>query len=147
MKLHFSMRKLMSALAAFYLLSFVLPIIAIRATAQDAKPNFVGTWQMTMAGRRGGRRGGGFGGYGGGEQSLTIAQNGDAFKVTHHTRRGDDTYDATVSGNSISWTEERQGRGGNTMKIDFKATLDGDSMTGTMGAGQFTRQFTAKRSN
>jgi hypothetical protein len=40
-----------------------------------------------------------------------------------------------------------EGRGGNTMKIEYKATLNGDTMKGTMGGGQFSREFTAKRSN
>ena len=33
------------------------------------------------------------------------------------------------------------------MKIEYKATLNGDTMKGTMGGGQFSREFTAKRSN
>jgi hypothetical protein len=155
MKQHFVL-----GLLGLCLFVFVLPMVTIRAAAQDAKPNFAGTWLMTMAsggargrGGSGGGNGGGGGNNGGGEnrrggggQSLTVAQNGDAFKVTHHTPRGDNTYDATVSANSISWTEDREGRG-NAMKIDFKATVDGETMTGTMGAGQLTREFTAKRSN
>jgi hypothetical protein len=68
-------------------------------------------------------------------------------KVDHKTPREEQTYDATVSGSTISWTEERQGRNGDSIKIAYKATLDGDSLTGTMGAGQFSRDFTAKRSN
>ena len=67
--------------------------------------------------------------------------------MTHTTPRGDMTYDATVSGNTISWTEMRQGRDGNTMSIEYKATVDGDTMSGTMGGGQFNRSFTAKRSS
>jgi len=31
------------------------------------------------------------------------------------------------------------------MKIEFKATLDGDTLKGTMGGGQFTREFTAAK--
>jgi hypothetical protein len=33
------------------------------------------------------------------------------------------------------------------MKIEYKATLSGDTMKGTMGGAQFSRDFTAKRSN
>ena len=130
--------------ARFCIFTVLLLVTAIQSTPQSA--NFAGTWEMTRAG--GGQDGGGENrGGGGGEQSLTITQDGDKFKVSHKTRRGENTYDATVSGNGISWTEERQGRGGNTMKIEYKATLDGDTMTGTMGGGQFSRDFTAKRSN
>jgi hypothetical protein len=92
---------------------------------------------------RGGNRGGG----GGGAQSLTITKDGDNFNVTHKTPRGENTADATVSGNTITWTEQRQGRDGDTMKIGFKATLDGDTLNGTMSGGEFSREFTAKRSS
>lgn len=102
---------------------------------------FAGTWDMTMAAMQGG---GGNGG--GGAQSLVITQDGDKYKVTHKTQRGDVTSDATVDGSSISWTEQREGRNGNTMQMQFKATVDGDSMKGTMGGGRFSRDFTAKRS-
>lgn len=121
----------------------LLSLAAIPANAQNA-PNFVGTWDMTMAAPEGG---GGNRGGGGGAQSLVIAQDGDKYKVTHKTPRGDVTSDATVDGNAISWTEERQGREGNTMQIQFKATVDGDSMKGTMSGGRFSRDFTAKRAS
>jgi len=78
---------------------------------------------------------------------LTITQDGDKIKVSHKTRRGENAYDATVSGNTISWTEQRQGRGGNMMKIEYQAMLDGDTMKAPMGGGEMSREFTAKRSN
>jgi hypothetical protein len=138
------MNKLRLGFAVFYLVALLLSLTAFQAAAQDA--NFVGTWDMTVTG--GGQSGGQGGGAhrgGGGPQSLAIAKDGDKFKVTHKTQRGDNTSDATVSGNTISWTEQRQGRDGNTMQIEFKATLDGDTLKGTMGGGQFTREFTAAR--
>jgi hypothetical protein len=155
------MKKLRLGFAVFYLVALLLSLTAFQAAAQDA--NFVGNWDMTVTGGgRGGGQGGGqsdgqSGGQGdgqaggghrggrGGVQSITIVKDGDKFKVTHKTPRGDNTSDATVSGNTISWTEQRPGRDGNTMKIEFKATLDGDTLKGTMGGGQFTREFTAAR--
>jgi len=131
-------------LFAWFCAMVLLCLTALPAAAQGSK--FVGTWHLSMTeGGRGGEAGGG--NRGGGAQSLTITQDGDKFKVTHTTPRGENTYDATVSGNTISWTEVRQRRDGGTMNIDFKATLDGDTLTGTMGGGQFSREFTAKRSN
>jgi hypothetical protein len=145
------MKKVRLGFAVFYLVALLLSLTAFQAAAQDA--NFVGSWDMTVTG--GGRGGGqgdgqsggqaGGGHRGGGPQSLTITKDGDKFKVSHKTPRGENTSDATVSGNTISWTEQRQGRDGNTMKIEFKATLDGDALKGTMGGGQFTREFTAAR--
>jgi hypothetical protein len=135
------------------MIALLLSMAAFQAKAQDA--NFVGTWDMTMTGgggSQGSGQGGGEGrggerGGGGGAQSLTIAKDGEKFKVTHKTPRGDNTSDATVSGNTISWTEQRTGRNGETMKIDFKATLDGDTLKGTVSGGRFNREFTANRSS
>lgn len=150
------------ALVALFIAQLLILVGIVGATPQS--PNFVGNWQMTMEG--GGPHGGGGGnnggnngdnggaqgqsqgegrGHGGVTQTLAIAKDGDAYKVTHTTPRGSQTSHATVSGNSISWTETRPGRDGNVMKLEFKATLDGDTMTGSFGGGQFTRQFTAKR--
>jgi hypothetical protein len=140
------MQKFRVGFAVLCVFALLLSVTAVQAARQDANADFVGTWEMTMTG--GGQDGGGGNRRGGGgAQSLTITQDGDKFKVSHKTPRGENAYDATVSGNTISWSEERQGRGGNTMKIEYKATLSGDRMNGTMGGGQFSREFTAKRSN
>jgi hypothetical protein len=139
-----------AGMSVFTLLLFVT---VLKAAPQDA--SFVGSWEMTVTG--GGQGGGQDGdqgqgagggnrsGRGGGAQSLTITQDGGKFKVSHKTRRGENAYDATVTGNTISWTEERPDRDGGTMKVQYKATLDGDTMKGTMGGGKFNREFTAKR--
>jgi hypothetical protein len=130
---------------AFAGICFVASLMMVSAsTANAQKTDFTGTWNMTIEAMQGG---GGRGNRAGGAQSLVITKDGDNYKVTHKAPRGEFTSDATVSGNTISWTEEHPGRNGNTFKIDFKATVDGDSMKGTMGAGQFSRNFTAKRAS
>jgi hypothetical protein len=138
------MQKFRLGFAGLCVFALLVSVTVVLAAPQDS--NFVGAWEMTMTG---GGQGGGGGhrGGGGGVQSLTITQDGDKFKVSHKTSRGENAYNATASGNTISWTEERQGRDGNTMKIEYKATLNGDTMKGTMSGGQFSRDFTAKRSN
>ncbi|MFY9804847.1 MAG: hypothetical protein WA211_16440 [Candidatus Acidiferrales bacterium] len=162
------MRKMRFGFAGCWAIALVIAMTALPAAAQEAA-NFVGTWDMTMTGGGGGGQGGGQnsgqgggqgsgqgedggqarGGHhgGGGPQSLTIAKDGEKYTVTHKTPRGDNTSDGTVSGNTISWTEQRTGRNGDTMKIDFKATLDGDALKGTVSGGRFNREFTAKRSS
>jgi len=146
------MQKFRTGLAGLYVFALLLlSVTVLRAAPQDA--SFVGSWEMTVTGGgQGGGQDGDQGGGGGnragrgGAQSLTVTQDGDKFRVSHKTRRGENAYDAVVSGNTISWTEERQGPDGNTRKIACKATLTGDTMTGTMGGGKFSRDFTAKRS-
>src|SRR5580693_1547449 len=153
--------KFAGALATAVLLVATLAYAAPQA-APTAAANFAGTWTVDMQGG-GGRGPGGDGNNGGGNngsnngenggggrrgmgpQTLVIAQDGANYKVTHKTQRGDNTNPATVTGNSITWTEEREGRDGNKMTITWKGTLDGDTITGTVGGGQFTRNFTAKR--
>jgi hypothetical protein len=148
---------------------FAAATLVHAAPQSSSTTNFVGTWQIEMQhggpggpgggqagngdnggngggqGDNGGGNGGGHGRRGMGPSSLVITQDGDNYKVVHKTQRGDTTSSATASGNSLTWTEERQGRDGNAMKIQFKATVDGDTMKGTLGGGQFTRDFTAKR--
>lgn len=147
------MQKFRLGFAVLYVFALLLlSVTVVRSAPQDA--SFVGSWEMTVTGggQGGGQNGdqgqggGGRNRGGGGPQSLTITQDVDKFKVTHKTRRGENAFDATVSGNTISWTEERTGPNGNARKIQFKATLNGDTMKGTMGAGEFSRDFTAKRS-
>jgi hypothetical protein len=146
------MQKFRLGFAGFYVVALLLlSVTALRAAQKDA--SFVGSWEMTVTGggQGGGQdgdqgAGGGNRGGRGGAQSLAITQDGDKFKVSHKTRRGENAYDAIVTGNTISWTEERTGPDGNTRKIACKATLTGDTMTGTMGGGKFSRDFTAKRS-
>ncbi|MGB6875598.1 MAG: hypothetical protein WBD87_06145 [Candidatus Acidiferrales bacterium] len=139
------MQKMKWILGGICIFALLVSLAAIPANAQNA-PNFAGTWNMSMAAPQGGGgNGGGNRGGNGGAQSLVITQDGDKYKVTHKTQRGDVTSDATVDGNAISWTEERQGRNGNTMQIQYKATVDGDSMKGTMSGGRGSRDFTATR--
>jgi hypothetical protein len=145
------MRKFRMGFAVLHVFALLLLSVAVlKAAPQDA--SFVGTWEMTVTGGQGGGQDGDQGGGGGnrggrgGAQSLTITQDGVKFKVSHKTRRTENASDAVVSGNTISWTEERQGPDGNSRKIACKATLTGDTMTGTMGGGKFSREFTAKRS-
>ena len=138
------MRKSRLGFAGLYIFALLLSAIVVQAAPQDT--NFAGSWDMTVAGGGPGGEGGHRGGQGGGAQSLTITQDGGKYKVTHKTPRGEKTSDAFISGNTISWTEEREGRNGETRKIQFKATLTGDTLKGTFGGGEFSRDFTATRS-
>jgi hypothetical protein len=153
--------KFAGALVAAFML-----VATLVYAAPQAATNFAGTWTVDMqgggpGGGGGGGNGGGGGGQGGGGENggggggrggrgmgpstLVITADGDNFKVVHKTPRGDVTSNATASGNTITWTEERQTRDGNTMKVTWKGTVDGDTMKGTVGGGQFSREFSAKR--
>jgi hypothetical protein len=142
---------------SLYILAISLFVSVAIAHAAPQESNFAGTWNMTVNGDQsgGGRQsgdqgeaqgeGGGHRGGVGAAQTITITKDGDTFKVDHKTHRGDVVSNATVAGNTISWSEERKGRDGNSHTTQFKATLNGDSMSGTSAGGQFSRTFTAKR--
>lgn len=134
------MTKLRLSLIGLFVFAFIASARPAPAAPQDA--NFAGTWQLSITGGGGKQQGGNQAAR---VQSITITQDGDKYKVNHSTRRGENAYDATVSGNTISWTEVRQRRNGGTMNVQFTATLDGDTLKGTMNSGQFSREFTATR--
>ncbi len=96
-------------------------------------------------GDQGGGNGGGRGGQRG-PSSLVITADGANYKVVHKTQRGDTTSSATASGNTLTWTEERQGRDNNTMKNQFQSHRRWRLHERHSGRRQFNREFTAKRS-
>src|ERR1700683_5529021 len=114
------MQKFRLGFAGFYVFALLLLSVTVLRAAQN-DDSLVGSLEIAV---RGGGQGGGqdgeqAGGGGnrggrGGAQSLTITQDGDKFKVSHKTRRGENAYEAVVTGNTISWTEERTGPDGNS---------------------------------
>jgi hypothetical protein len=50
-----------------------------------------------------------------------------------------------VAGKDITFTVTRQGRNGD-VKVEYKGTVDGDTMKGTFMQGQNPVDWTAKRS-
>jgi hypothetical protein len=77
-------------------------------------------------------------------QTLTIQQDGATIKGTLSGPRGDTSFEGTVAGNKISFTIKRETPNG-TFTFDYSATVDGDSMTGTIHSERGDRKFTAKR--
>jgi hypothetical protein len=80
-------------------------------------------------------------------QAFVITADGSNFQVSHRTRQGETVSQATASGNTLTWTEQRTGREGRTVEAKFTATLTGDSMQGTVAGprGRVQRQFTGTR--
>ena len=101
--------------------------------AQEAPANVAGTWEMTSEGRNGPMT-----------QTLTIKQDGGTIKGTLSGQRGEAPFEGTVAGNKISFTIKRETPNG-TFTMEYSATVDGDSMTGTIHSERFDRKFTAKR--
>jgi hypothetical protein len=101
--------------------------------AQETPANVAGTWQMTSEGRNGPMT-----------QTLTIQQDAATIKGTLNGPRGDTPFEGTVAGNKISFTIKRDSPYG-PITMEYSATVDGDSMTGTTHSNRGDRKFTAKR--
>ncbi len=73
-----------------------------------------------------------------GEQKsvFTIRSNGDTFTGTQSGQMGSlDVTDGKVDGNTITWKMDMKVP--MPMTLDCKATIDGDTLTGEVGAGAF----------
>ena len=77
-------------------------------------------------------------------QTLTIKQDGGTIKGTLTGPRGEAPFEGTVAGNKISFTIKRETPNG-TFTLEYSATVNGDSMEGTVHSERFDRKFTAKR--
>ena len=122
------MKKMHSVLAIFALL-----LIPVLLTAQDA--NIAGDWEMTSQSPRGGER----------TSALHFDQDGQNIKVTMEGFRGNEmTGEGTIQGNKIEWTVTMNTQRGD-FTLTYKATVDGDTMKGTLEMGdRGEMEWTAK---
>ncbi len=106
--------------------------VSICALAVDIS----GTWEMSMETPRGETR----------DSEIKIEQDGDKITVVMEGFQGDEiTGEGTVTGNEAEWTVNFETQRGD-MTIVYKATVEGDTMTGQAEVGDFgTMEFTAKK--
>jgi hypothetical protein len=135
------MQKSRFIVSGLTVLTLLLSLSGAHATPQNDK--LVGTWKVTLEANSSqgadARRGDSD------TETLTISQEGGKYKVTHKSHRGDQTSDATVDGNTISWTEDRNAGHGDTVKVNYSATLNDDTLNGSYKGGPYERGFNAKR--
>lgn len=131
------MRSIRIASAA--VLSLVLLLAAHGpAAAQDAKAvNVAGKWELTSETPRGTST-----------TTLNLTQDGTNVTGTATMRMGDvPIKDAKLDGNNLTFTIE-VGRGERTFEMHYKATVDGDTMKGTISNPRGgDRPFTGKRAS
>jgi hypothetical protein len=72
--------------------------------------------------------------------TLKLAQNGDALSGVITSEGGDLPVNGTRKGREISLSAKRFGA-----TVEFPATYDGETMTGTMKVLTISRQWSAKR--
>jgi hypothetical protein len=89
-----------------------------------------GTWEMSIKRKKGGTQ----------IWTLTLEQNGEILTGVLNSEGGDLPVTGTIKGKSINLAAKRFG-----VTLEIPATLNGDTMTGTMHALTVTLHWTAKR--
>ena len=107
--------------------------LAFAATGYAQGAKVAGKWELTSEGRQGPMT-----------RNMTIEQDGEKIKGVISGQRGDQEFTGMVKGKDISFTVKFQTPNGERT-VEYKGTVDGDSMKGTVEMGQATREWTAKR--
>lgn len=115
----------------------IVAVLTLAAWAADVS----GTWTLSSPGRGGQMM----------ERDITIAQEGNKIKVTMPGRPNQDgtpgepiVGEGTIEGNAIAWKIVRQSPQGE-MTIEYKGTVDGAAMKGTMMMMDREVEWTAKK--
>jgi hypothetical protein len=118
----FSRRSLVFCLVATFLL------FAACASAQDTPANVTGTWKVSVTGEAGNA-----------EQTLVLKQDGRKITGTFKGPRQSGPLEGTVDGKSISFHVRTR------VPLDYKGTIEGDTMQGTLTGKGKTGNWTAAR--
>lgn len=110
----------------------VLAFVAL-GSAQEKPANVAGKWEMSWEGPRGPQT-----------STLTLEQDGDKLKGTMSGRRGDTPVTGSVKGKNVTIVVERETPNGKFTQ-EFKGTVDGSSMKGTVTMRDNTIEWTAKK--
>ncbi len=109
----------------------VLTLVSIAAVAGDVS----GSWKSSQQGPNGTI-----------ERTFTFKQDGAKLTGKIVTQRGEiEIKEGKVDGDSIEFTVEQPGRGGDMQKVTYKGKVSGDEIKGTQGAGERTREWTATK--
>ncbi len=69
------------------------------------------------------------------KMTLTVTQSGDTFTGQASGAMGASDVNGTVDGNTLAWKQQMTVP--MPMTLDITATVDGDAVTGSVGAGAF----------
>lgn len=130
------MKRMALGLAAI----LVLSLMVCGASVAQGNANVAGKWEMSSQGRQGPIT-----------QEMTIEQTGDKVKITIKGQRGERTGEGTIKGNNLAFTMKFQRPDGGEISQEYKGTVDGDNIKGTVemsgggGPGGGPREWTAKK--
>ncbi|MGB6429139.1 MAG: hypothetical protein WBF06_01025 [Candidatus Acidiferrales bacterium] len=126
------MKRNILALASVLALTLAFGFAA-RAQDQPANANVAGAWQITWQGRNGTVT-----------NTLTFTQDGATLTGTMHGDRGDAPVNGTITGSAIDFTIKRSTPNGD-FTSEYKGTVTGDTIKGTVMMGQNSRDWSATR--
>lgn len=111
--------------------------LAFSMIAAAQKPvSVAGKWEMSSAGRDGQTM----------TSTITFEQDGEKLKGSIEGGRGPAApLEGSIKGNKVSFKVTRERPDGQSMTIEYNATVEGDTMKGTRGMGDRTSEFTAKK--
>ena len=115
-------------------LACVLALAFGMTAAAQKGASVAGKWELTSEGRQGPMT-----------RNMTIEQTGENIKGVISGQRGDQDFTGTVKGKDITFTVKFKTQNGNERSIEYKGTVDGDNMKGTIETPQGSREWTAKR--
>lgn len=69
------------------------------------------------------------------KSTLTVKSDGNSFTGTNSGAMGSNDVSGEVSGNTLSWKQQMTVP--MPMTLDMNVTIDGDTVSGTVGAGAF----------
>jgi hypothetical protein len=98
------------------------------ARAADDPPNVAGTWNVSVSGEAGSA-----------QQTIVLQQDGNKITGTFKGPRQSGPLEGTVDGNNISFHVATR------VPLDYKGTVDGDTMKGTMSGKGKTGDWTTTR--
>lgn len=98
------------------------------AYAADIPANVAGTWNVSVSGETGSA-----------QQTIVLKQEGGKITGTFKGPRQSGPLEGTVDGNNISFHVSTR------VPLDYKGTVDGDTMKGTMTGKGKTGDWTATR--
>jgi hypothetical protein len=109
-----------------------IPILLICGLAQaaDAPANVAGTWKVAVTGATGNA-----------EQTIVLNQAANKITGTFKGPRQSGQLEGTVDGNNIAFHVATR------VHLDYKGTVDGSTMKGTLMGNGKTADWTATRAN
>lgn len=103
-------------------------LVCVVVSAADEPANVAGTWNVSVSG-----------GAGSAQQTIVLKQEGSKITGTFKGPRQSGPLAGTVDGNNISFHVSTR------VPLDYKGTVGGDNMKGTMAGNGKTGDWTATR--